>query len=87
MGDVMAGKRKTAQRGGPMKKAEPVSKRRWLIINKETGRPTYGCWNALTHGISREEEAERQAKHLVMDTEVVLAHEYFGKPDPDEADE
>jgi len=83
MGHVVAGKRKTAQRGGPMKKAEPVSKRRWLIINKETGRPTYGCWNALTHGISREEEAERQAKHLVIETEVVLAHEFFGTPDPD----
>ena len=75
-------KRKTAQRS-TNKKAEPESKRRYLIINKETGQPTYGCWNALTHGISREQEAERQAKHLVIDTEVVLAHEFFGKPDPD----
>jgi len=75
-------KRKTAQRA-TTKKSEPVSKRRWLIINKETGQPTYGCWNALTHGISRREEAERQSKHLVIETEVVLAHVHFNQPDPD----
>lgn len=75
-------KRKTAQ-AVTTKKSDPASNRRYLIINKETGQPTYGCWNALTHGIKRQEEAERQSKHLVIDTEVVLAHEFFGKPDPD----
>jgi len=76
-------RRKTAQRG-PAKKAEPESKRRWLIIDKVTGRPTYGCWNALRHGITTKEKAEQEARHLLLETEVVAAHAFFNWPDPDE---
>jgi hypothetical protein len=76
-------RRKTAQRG-PAKKAEPESKVRWLIINKETGQPTFGCWNALRHGISTKDKAEQEARHLVLETEVVAVHTFFNKPNPDE---
>jgi hypothetical protein len=75
-------KRKTAQRkiGG---KAEPVSQRKWLIIDAQTGKPTIGCSNLFCDGIMGKEKAERQSSDLKMDTSVVAHHDYYGLPDPD----
>jgi len=75
-------KRKTAQRkiGG---KAEPVSQRKWLIINNETGKPTIGCSNLFCDGITLREKAERLSSGLRIDTSVIAHHDYYGLPDPD----
>jgi len=79
-------KRKIARRG-PMMRQEPETKRRWLILNEATGQPTLGCWNANCDGITSKEKAHKRASSLVISTDVVLAHEFFGRPDPDESEE
>ena len=75
-------RRKTAQ-SGPVKKAEPVSKRRWVIV-KSDGNIALGSEN----GITLEDRARRISDGLVIETSVQLWHEYHGLPDPDlEAEE
>lgn len=74
-------RRKTAQQ--VPKKIEPESRRRYLVINSETGNPTLGSFNLYRDGITSKEKAERISRSLLIETEVVLAHEFFGHPDPD----
>lgn len=77
----MAGKRKTAQ--GGTKRQEPESKRRWVILNAKTNKPMLGN----DEGVSNEDKAHRLSDSYLMETKVMLLHEYLNEPDPDEADE
>jgi hypothetical protein len=74
--------RKTAQKG-VAKRAEPESKRRYLIINEETGQPTLGSLSSVTSGISLESRARRISDGLAVSSSVVLYHEWLDLPDPD----
>jgi len=76
------GKRKTAQRGPATSKA-PESKRRWLILNAKAGKPMLGG----DEGVTIKDRARRISESYLMETEVVLYHEYHGLPDPDEVSE
>ena len=71
-------KRKTAQRG-PATKQQPQSKRRWVVLNARTDKPMMG----FDEGVTSEEKAQRLSDSLLMDTKVMLLHEYRGEPDPD----
>jgi hypothetical protein len=71
-------KRKTAQRS-TTKKAEPESKRRWVILNARTNKIMMGN----EEGVSSEEKAYRLSDSLMMETIVVPLWEYRGEPDPD----
>jgi hypothetical protein len=74
-------KRKTAQRS-TTKKAEPESKRRWVILNARTNKIMMGN----EEGVSSEEKAYRLSDSLMMETIVVPLWEYRGEPDPDAAE-
>lgn len=76
-------RRKTAQRG-PAKKAEPESKVRYLLIDRDTAQPTIGCWNSRCHGLTSFERATRLADSLAIQPAVVPAHIFFGTPNPDD---
>jgi hypothetical protein len=75
-------KRKTAQ-GRPATKKEPESKRRWVVLNAKTNRPILGN----DEGVSNEDKAHRLSESYLMETKVMLLHEWAGTQDPDEEDE
>ncbi len=66
------------------KQQAPVSKRRWMIIRTEDGKPTLGC---PSDGISLEDRARRISESYVIETEVVAHHEYYNLDDPDQEEE
>lgn len=74
-------KRKTASK--PAMKQAPVSKRRWVVLNARTNKPMMG----FDEGVSSEEKAQRLSDSLLMDTKVMLLHEYRGESDPDAEEE
>lgn len=64
------------------KKKDPESKRRWMILNKSTGKPMLGG----DEGVSTEAKANRLSDSYMIPTEVCLHHEYYNLPDPDAED-
>jgi hypothetical protein len=65
------------------KKKEPQSKRRWVIVQSATGKPTIGN----DQGITSRAKAERLSDSYLMDTTVVAHHVYYNLPDPDQEEE
>lgn len=83
----MAKRKRPAQ---VIKKSEPESRRKWLILidnprHARYGKPHIGC--DPRKGISQQDKAERLSNAYMIKTKVVLQHEYLGLPDPDQEEE
>jgi hypothetical protein len=55
------------------------SKRRWIVLNANTGKPVIGN----DEGISIEAKAHRLSESYLMETIVLPMWEWLGEPDPD----